>query len=196
MKHVLLFSFYVVAISAATAQNSSWGVKGGLNSAALNFSIAGSTVHADRLNAFHAGLYATIMTTEKFGVQPELMYSIQGSKVGSSDIKLGYLVIPFMFRYNIINPVSLQAGPQLGVLLLATDTGADASSQFSSLDFGLGMGAAVDLPLRLSLTVRYVIGLSNISAIDLETITGIPGNKLVINNRTLQASLGFRISGR
>ncbi len=75
------------------------------------------------------GVVAEIMVSDMFAVQPELIYSSQGSDYEESDegfdfsgtVKLDYLNIPVMAKYYVAEGFSVEAGPQVGFLLSAKD---------------------------------------------------------------------------
>ncbi len=65
------------------------------------------------------------MISEKFAFQPELLYSAQGSDYDDEDfsgsVKADYLNVPLMAKYYVGEGFSLEAGPQVGLLLSAKD---------------------------------------------------------------------------
>jgi hypothetical protein len=71
-----------------------------------------------------------------------------------------------MLRYSPVKVFNLHAGPQFGMLLSAKQecdgNSEDIKDGLKGLDFGLGIGAGVDLPMGLGFSARYVAGLSNI----------------------------------
>lgn len=61
--------------------------------AGLNFSnLTGDDADLDGRTSFHLGLIAEIMFSEKFGIQPEVLYSAQGAKEGDETLKLIILI--------------------------------------------------------------------------------------------------------
>jgi hypothetical protein len=171
----------------AFAQGASFGIKGGLNLAKETATGSGLSISSDSRTSFHFGVYTTIMFSDKFGLQPELLYSGQGAGSGSSADKFSYLAIPIMLKYHV-NPIfSLQAGPQLGFLMSATSAGTDVKDQMNSTDFAGAFGLGVDLPMGLNFAARYVPGFSNILK---STPSGV-----TLKNETIQISVGFTIVG-
>src|SRR5439155_18013815 len=81
------------------------------------------------------------------------------------DVKLQYLTIPLLLNYKLGNVLSLQAGPQFGILMNSDKTllqnGKDA---FKGGDFSMLGGAQINIS-KLRLTGRYVVGLNNINDI-------------------------------
>ncbi len=119
---------------------------------------------------FQIGALAEIMISDKFAVQPELLYSAQGTKFdgeGDASYKLDYLNIPIMAKYYVAEGFSLEAGPQIGFLMSAKydfDGGdEDIKDELNSTDFGLNFGAGYDVTENINLGLRYSLGLSNIN---------------------------------
>jgi hypothetical protein len=114
------------------------------------------------------GAFVNVRLIDNFGIQPELLYSMKGSKLSDFDTtyKLDYLSVPVMAKYYF-GGLNLQAGPIFDFLLSAKaeyDSGdEDIKEYLKGLDFGFGLGLGYDLPLGLSFDARYLMGLSNIS---------------------------------
>lgn len=115
----LVIMFFISA--GAFAQGVSGGVKAGLNLANQTFSGNGYTASPSFLPGVHAGVYLTAMLSEHIGVQPELLYSGQGAKSGNEKMKLTYIALPVLLRFNVNDVVSFHAGPQFGILASAKD---------------------------------------------------------------------------
>ena len=75
MKQIACIFGTVLLFLTASAQDTKVGIKAGSNQSTMNFSLSGVSKETDPRISFHAGFYATIMTSKKFGIQPELMYS-------------------------------------------------------------------------------------------------------------------------
>lgn len=155
----------VFAFGLANAQDVKFGVKGGLNLSSLT----GDIEDAKSLIGFHIGGFAEIKLTDKFAIQPELLYSTQGSKMKETvftesfeyNNKLDYLNIPVMAKYYVTEAFNVEVGPQIGILLSAKVDGEDYKDEVKSVDFGLGFGAGYNFTENLSLGLRYNLGLSN-----------------------------------
>lgn len=194
-----LFTLAVIAFCAggALAQGISGGIKAGANFANQNVDMDGFDFSPKSRTSLHVGFFATIMVSETFGIQPELLYNSVGSKIdiaGEDAIsKINYLSIPVMLRYNPVPVFNIHVGPQFGFLLSAEDEydgqSVDAKDDYKQLDLGLGLGAGVDLPMGLGLSARYVLGLSNIADTD-----GQQGFKLT--NSVIQLSVSYKLFGK
>ena len=141
MKKVIFSAIAVMAFGFANAQDVKYGIKGGLNIS--NFT--GDTEGFDFKSkaGFNVGGFVEIKLSEKFSIQPELLYSSQGAKLENigdyvddvfytGDIKFNfsYINVPVMFKYYVAEKFSIEAGPQIGFLVSAkTKTKLDGFSQ-------------------------------------------------------------------
>jgi hypothetical protein len=130
---VALMAITANAQDATTSTDITFGAKAGLNLA----NVGGDIDDADSKLGFHVGGYAEFMVSEKFSVQPELVFSQQGYKFeesytedfGGEEIriseeaktKLNYLNLPVMAKFYVADGFSLEVGPQVGFLLSAEE---------------------------------------------------------------------------
>ena len=150
----------VLTATIANAQDMKFGVKGGLNMS------SNSEEGASSLLAFQLGGFAEFKVSDKFAVQPELMYSAQGAKFSAGGVSitenLNYINIPVMAKYYVADAFSLELGPQIGFLMSAKVEGVDFKEFCNSTDFGLNLGAGYNLNETMSLGLRYNMGLTNV----------------------------------
>ncbi len=111
----------------------------------------------DGKTGFFVGGFADISISEKFHVQPEVLYSSEGA----DDASIDYIRIPIMAKYYVSEGFNLMAGPNIGFKVATENDFVDEATK--STDFGLGLGAAYDLPMGLIIEARYNLGLANIS---------------------------------
>jgi hypothetical protein len=184
----LFFTFSLIAISAVGvfAQGISGGLKAGVNFANQIYSGGSLSASADNRTGFHGGAYLNISFSDKFGIQPELLYSSQGSKLADIDYKIDYLTLPVMIKFNPAPIFNIHFGPQFGFLVSAKRDDNDLKDAMKDLDLGAGLGVGVDLPMGLGLSARYVFGLSDTSDDD---------DNVSIKNTTLQLSLSYKLFG-
>ena len=79
-KAILLAVLLILGIGTSQAQLLKFGVKGGLNFA----NYTGGDVEGydfKTITSYHAGVVAEIKLFENFALQPELLYSTQGSEL-------------------------------------------------------------------------------------------------------------------
>jgi len=109
----LLTSIFITAVSQA--QEIKFGVKGGLNL---------STLSGDSPNISGRGAVLEVKFNDKFALQPELLYSEQGASAENGQLvnietklRLNYINIPILAKYYLTKGLSVEAGPQLGILI-------------------------------------------------------------------------------
>lgn len=198
MKKIILTAVAVMAFAFSNAQETRFGVKGGANLANLTGDYEG----ASSMVGFHVGGFAEIKLSDKFAIQPELLYSAQGAKVKQTffeetdkyDVKLSYLNIPVLAKYYVTEEFSVEAGPQLGVLLSAKEGKEDAKDYYKSVDFGFNVGAGYNFTEDLSVGVRYTAGLSSVAKTpegDAE-FEGFDVPSIAIRNSVLALSVGYK----
>jgi len=157
------------------------------------------SAEAEDQKAMGISLFGSADVSDKFSIQPELLYSAQGAKyedeVLKETIKLDYLNLPIMAKFYVADGFSLEAGPQVGFLLSAkgkVEAGgesieADIKELFKGIDFGFNFGVGYKLPSGINFGARYNLGLSNIIEPDSEFNVGDVKNQ----NGVIQLSLGY-----
>lgn len=174
MKKLLIVLFCSSLAVCSQAQGIHLGVKGGANLTKID---GEGYSQGYNLN-YHLGAYVQLGLTKGFGIQPELIFAQSTSKTDSGfssiytsfgpeynnhEIKLNYLSIPILANINLSKSLILQLGPQYSILMDShqslVQNGKDA---FRNGNFSMIGGLWLKLPLGLSLSGRYVIGLSNI----------------------------------
>jgi opacity protein-like surface antigen len=213
MKKILL-SAVVLLSTISFAQDVKFGAKVGLNISNLS----GDVEDTKSLIGAHLGGFAEISISEKFAIQPELLFSIQGAKseYSESDIdysyseetktKLNYLNVPLLAKYYVADKFALLAGPQFGILMSAkedyefsetlsgtTDSGSesiDAKEFYKSLALSFNLGASYSITENFFVDARYNLGLSSIAK-DYTDEFG-DSTSFKINNNVFQFSIGYR----
>ena len=149
----------------APAGHVNLGIKGGVN--AYNVHNDNDTKY-DTKAGFHFGLLGHIHFDSQFAIQPEIVFSGQGAKIGDTNYNLNYVNVPVLFQYMFDNGFRIQAGPQVGFLITAKSKNdnvtTDNRDDLKSLDFGLSFGASyIFPPTGFGIDARYNLGLSNIN---------------------------------
>ena len=176
-KSIVVLCLSVFAFSFMQAQEFRFGIKGGVNVSTLDGESFEGLVSFDSRIAYHVGFFAEIPLIMKFSIQPELLYSAQGSQFegffsvdGFDDQKLDYLNVPILVKYNIIEGLSAELGPVLGYLI-STDGESifggegieiDNKEAFNDLDIGIALGVSYSLKSFI-FGFRYNKGISNIN---------------------------------
>lgn len=165
MNRIILPLLACMIFGIGNAQSTRYGIKAGLN--VSNFT--GYAEDIKTLAGFHVGGFAEIKIANKWGIQPEFLFSTQGTTIegydgnSNTNVKLNYLNIPVLAKYYFTDAFSVEVGPQFGLLLTAKSKGEDIEDLFKSSDFGLNLGCGYNLTENFALGLRYTIGLSNIS---------------------------------
>ncbi|HVZ26577.1 MAG TPA: porin family protein [Sediminibacterium sp.] len=185
----------LVCITATKAQGVRLGIKAGTN---LN-KIGGQSFSNGFDLSYHFGGFLEVDFNKKWGIQPEVLWSQSTGKPsnfsnvnstsvhplldGNQQIKLDYLSIPLLLRYNIGSILTLNAGPQFSILLKEDKTLLqNGQSAFKNGDFAMVAGAQLNFKY-LRIYGRYNIGLQNINDID---------NKDKWTSQQIQLGLGLR----
>lgn len=184
MKKILLTAAAAFAFSYANAQEVKFGAKAGLNLADWSGDDADDV---DSRVAFHVGGFAEIKLTDKFAVQPELLYSSQGAKGTGATAHVDYINVPIMAKFYATDKFSIEAGPQVGFLVSAKvkpDEGEDqdVKDQLKSTDFGANIGLGYYFTDNISAGVRYNLGLSQV----------LDADNTDVKNTVFSFSVGYR----
>lgn len=215
-KLFLTVAIAVLSFATTQAQEFKFGVKAGLNVATIggDFGIADFDEQSDTKSTigFHVGGLAEIVLSDKFSLQPELMFSQQGAKteftfVGDPEdnfdveTTLSYINLPIMAKFYPVENFSIELGPQFGFLVSDKDvdsqdgtlSGEDAP-KYKSFDYGLNVGLGYKLDNGIFFQARYNIGLAKID----DTPDALDGldfgfieNTFSRKNRVLQVSVGY-----
>ena len=185
MKKVVFATVIALVLSLVTvhAQEVKFGAKAGLNFA---FVTGDNTKDFDPTTNFHVGLMAEFKISNKFSLQPELIYSGQGADTNidsEGSIGLNYLNIPLIGKYYVTERLSLEAGPQIGFLLSSKGGSINYKDFLKSTDFGANIGVGYKLDNGLNFGARYNLGLTNIIDVD--------GFSDKNRNGVVQLSVGF-----
>jgi hypothetical protein len=186
----ILVAAFALVSPAAQAQSDDlsvrFGIKGGLNISQLYVDQPDVQDENAKLG-LHAGVFMKAPISDFFAIQPELLYSNQGSKVkyngssllgiqsGEVRFNLNYIQLPILASITA-GPLSFQAGPYVSYLASANvkdlkqdlTTGSQRDldkSDFKSFDYGLAGGLALDVQ-GFQLGARYNYGLTNIGSSD------------------------------
>jgi hypothetical protein len=181
MKKSLLFLVILLIPYLLQGQGVGVGIKAGANWANQDV----SNVDIKTVTSYHLGAYVNINFSDKWGITPELLYSVYGTEWDNAKVDLDYVAIPVMLRFKPISLLSLEAGPQFSFLTKANADNVDIKGQLKNNDFGLAFGAGLHLPLGINAGARYILGFTNISDVGTETV----------KNRTFQVYVGWTLFG-
>ena len=171
--------------SASLAQESSVGIKGGLNLSTI------STDEGSDKNlktGFHIGVFNKIALSESVALQPELLFSTKGLKInydespiadGETRFNTNYIDLPVYLALNVSEAFQIQFGPYVSYLISANvDTDAEVfdffqidsndeldRKNFNAFDYGVAAGISFDLD-PLVIGANYSLGLNPVAKED------------------------------
>jgi len=143
------------------------GIKAGANFANVN----SDDFDTSSKTSYHAGVYANISLSEKWGITPEVLWSSQGGDINDVEFNTNYVTVPIMIRWRIIDLISIEAGPQFNILTDADSGGVDITDDLVSPSYSAAFGGVLHLPLGFNAGLRYVAGLTDIDEGDDDKIT-------------------------
>lgn len=161
----------LVAAPVSAATKLSFGLKAGVSFSNISWNDDDGSEKMAVKPTF--GGFVLIPISPMLAIQPEVDYLVTGEwwqdegypKVTEN---FTYLHIPVLLRARLMNEGKaipfVVAGPAVGFLLSAKDTGDDIKEFFKSTDFGLEVGGGVEIPagkMKAVLEARFYLGLTN-----------------------------------
>ncbi|WP_339698883.1 porin family protein [uncultured Marixanthomonas sp.] len=179
MKKVFFIAVLAVfGVTATQAQEVRLGAKGGVNFSSFSGDGFDAFDDPEGRTSFHIGAFAEIPLSERFSIQPEVLYSGQGfdliSREGADDteVQLDYINVPVMAKVYIVEGLYAEAGPQIGFNVKSEiDTDPDDVDSgdvtidedvINDVDFSVGVGAGYQFNNGLFLNARYNFGLTDV----------------------------------
>ncbi len=188
---LFILAIICMTAGAASAQKLHIGFKGGAN---VN-KITGKSFDDQFSFGYHLGGFFSVGLGKKFAIQPEILFNqinVDTSSTFSSvyqfnkldKVQLKYMSFPILLNYKPVKYLTIQAGPQFGILTNKSKTlvqnGKDA---FKSGDFSMLGGLQVNIS-HLNIYARYAVGLSNLNDID---------NKEKWKSQSIQLGVGLTL---
>ena len=187
-----VFTILILSFSQGSAQGFHLGAKIGTNIS----QITGRSFDQGFQWGFSAGAFAELNFTSKWGIQPELLFNqtqtqtatnfndVYEEGINSRSVSLNYLSIPILLSYKIIPILSIQVGPQFGILMnTSQNITTNGVNAFKNGDFSMVGGAQVNLgPIKLG--ARYIYGITDINDVT---------NTDTWKNQNFQLYFGLRI---
>lgn len=187
MKKLLLAvaAFVGMAISA----HAQLGISAGLTSASATLEAAAQDVTGGAINQYHVGLTYKIGIGNILAIQPSILYNVKGSSFDAGnitdtklDFKTGFVEVPVQVQlglgignfiriyglaepfvgYAITNEVSLKGAPE--------KTWDNVKNR---LEYGVSLGAGVELLRHLQVSVKYFWTLSDLYGVQDATLDNI-----------------------
>ena len=108
-----------------------------------------------------------------FGLQPELMYSMQQVGTADESFKLNIIQVPVMVKIYPTTQLSFEVGPEFSYIISSSPksmTIADgevtndiSTGDIKGLNVGIGAGVAYDLDFGLTIGARYSYGFNKMA---------------------------------
>jgi hypothetical protein len=194
MKKILLVGVLVLGgLSAFSQAQVAIGIKGGLNFANIDASSINAAYNSR--TGYHAGAFV-LVKLGKIGIQPELIYSKQGSSVSINSTTIesnyDYFNIPVILKLYTVAGINIQVGPQFGFAsgnipystLNGQGQSVTAFDKLKGSDISAALGLGWDAPFGLTVDARYNLGLTKINE-------GLLAKD--VKNQVIQISLGFKL---
>ena len=170
---LFILAIFSIMGTAAFAQKIKVGVKGGAN---IN-KLTGKSFSDEFSFGYHLGGMVSVGLGKKFAIQPEILINQINVDTSSSfstvyqfnkleKVKLKYLSVPILLNFKPVKYITLQAGPQFGILMNKSKTLLQNGKEaFKTGDFSMLGGVQVNIS-HLNIYARYAVGLSNLNDLD------------------------------
>ena len=172
----------IAALFVALSANAQIGVVAGLTSSSTNVEAAVADIK--NVNQYHVGITYKIGIGNMLAIQPALIYNMKGTQLGDiaglDDVdvnyKTGYLELPVQvqlgFGIGSIARVYGFAEPFVGYAITNKvqglgDTVKNWDNVKNRLEYGVGLGAGVELFRHLQVSVKYFWNLGDVYGADI-----------------------------
>ncbi len=183
-KNLLFISIFLIGISVTSAQESRYGIRIGANLSSISSDDIPDNLDDSRIGVV-VGFFADYALTQKLRLQPELQFSGQGNK--DEVVRVNYLQLPILLKYDIKNWINIHIGPQVGLKIWEWEDNTDFETNFNTFDFAGVLGLGVNITNNFFVDLRYALGLSNVLDDEGASIS------LDGKNRNIQLSIGYRL---
>lgn len=194
------FTIILIALLFYTTTNAQVEIKPGLK---LGMNIAGLSnleenggLNSEKLTTFHIGATLSFKFARFYTLQPEIVYSKQGSEYktfgneGTQTIELNYLSIPVNNRFFIGDSgINFQIAPVIDILLSHKDV-----HDPQTVDIALAGAIGYDIGNGLVMSIGYKQGLTDLLGRNVDTGNGYETtevSELILNN-VIQLSVGYQ----
>ena len=175
-KGIFVLSLLTLVCLATEAQSFKFGIRAGAN---MN-KIEGKSFNDEFRYGYHAGGALEIMLGKVVGIQPEVLFSQSNTQTGYSfdtlynsinpglvkDVRLNYISIPVLLNIRPLPFLTLQAGPQFGILMSKEKSLLeDGKSAFNNGNLSVVGGVQLNISI-FRVYGRYGVGLNNMNDID------------------------------
>jgi opacity protein-like surface antigen len=163
MKKIILLLVVIFIATTSIAQVSA-GLKVGASFANVENAAKGVKATSSSRTALALGGFVNFSVSEKFKIQPELLYQGMGGVFDGVTFKNQYVNIPILAQYAITQNFKIEAGPQFGILASSKSAGEDIKDAYKTSDFQLLFGASINVTDAIGIGARYGMSMSSIAA--------------------------------
>ena len=213
MKRALLLLVLFVCSMHLTHGQTLYGIKGGVNLAGVDFNSQG--VYENR-TAPYVGGFARLDLSQRFFLQPELLYNVKGTKYGyvvpnpsnpsglsfmeEGTLGFQYVSLPLMAGYRPTTGLSVVLGPEIGYMASMKSSEETAGyyrvlKDSKKLDVGLNLGLSYAITTSIGIEARYNYGFNTLNEHDEIPNQEDPGRPYILNrpggNRVIQFGLSY-----
>lgn len=172
----------IVALFMALSANAQIGIIAGLTSSSTD--IESAIADVKNVNQYHVGLTYKIGIGNLLAIQPSVIYNMKGTTIGNIggiesvniDYKTGYVEVPVQvqlgFGIGSLARVYGFAEPFIGYAVTNKVQGGDSIQNTwdnvkTKFEYGVGLGAGVELFRHLQVSVKYFWNLGNVYGAEL-----------------------------
>jgi len=192
MKNFLSFYSAILLVFFSLNLSGQIGVRAGVNLSNLSFDPEEDELSPGTKLGFGFGVFYKLKASDNLSIQPELNFMQHGAKFdiellglsAESTLSFNYLQVPVMVKYGFgdmdATNFYVQGGPYLGLGIGKVKSKScvdgeceedeqeygDGEDGPKNPDFGLQLGAGINLNSKISFDARYILGLANLTSDD------------------------------
>lgn len=173
MKKLLSFILFTLCITlSVNAQKTiPFGIKGGVN---ISNMTSDGFAKAENKTMFHIGVLTEFSISDKFSIQPEILFSQQGTKaieivygpgIHEYEYTLNYIQVPVLAKFYFSNQFSLEVGPSFNFLVndkVVSNSGYTEENVGKTFEFSGALGVSYTLKNGFFTSLRYTRGFTNV----------------------------------
>ncbi len=166
-----IFFLLIVTGTAFSANAQTFGIKGGVNLANTQTTELDVNRSGDMVIDFHLGAFANFELNDIISIQPELLYSREGS--ANDDFlnervrfQMNFMQVPILVKLAVADGFTIHLGPQTG-FLVSRKLKSDAvtldieENVYQNIVFSAVAGAGLELNEKVGIGGRYNHGLTD-----------------------------------
>jgi opacity protein-like surface antigen len=186
----IIFLLVVVFIATTSVAQVSAGLKAGTSFASVEASAMGVKASTSNRTGLSLGGFVNLSVSEKFKLQPELLYQGMGGSFDGEIFKSDYVNIPVLVQYAVTDNFKIEAGPQFGILVSSKSAGEDIKDNFKSSDFQLLFGTSINVTSKIGIGARYGMSMTSIAA---DVDQGYDDIKSSVKNKAFTVMLSYKL---